>query len=137
MNTNCLFCKIASGVIQSAKIYADEEFFAFLDIKPVNPGHTLLIPKKHSVNLYDMPDETLARIAPIIKKLATAVKNGTGADGINIGMNNDPAAGQEVRHAHIHIIPRFNGDNVSMWKGHPYHADEMEKISEKIKTVLR
>ena len=109
MEKDCLFCKIISGEIPSAKVYEDEYSFAFLDINPINPGHTLLVPKRHFANLYETSDETLKELTPIIKKLAIAVKKAVSADGINIGMNNDPAAGQLVFHAHFHIIPRHGG----------------------------
>lgn len=133
---DCLFCKIIRGEIPSAKVYEDEHSFAFLDIKPINPGHVLLIPKKHSLNLYEMPDETLRELAPTIKKLSIAIKKAVNADGINIGMNNDPAAGQLVFHSHIHIIPRFVGDGHEHWHGAPYQEGEISEVAEKIKKVL-
>ena len=134
---SCIFCKISSGKIPSAKIYEDEEFFAFLDIKPINSGHALLIPKKHSVNLYKITDEVFARMAPVIKKLAVAVKKAVSADGINIGMNNDPAAGQLVFHTHIHIIPRYSEDGFKHWRGkRAYQDGEMAQLAEKIKSEL-
>ena len=71
---DCVFCKIAQGEIPADKIYEDKNFLAFLDIKPNNPGHALIIPKKHYENLYEMPDEVLSAIAPLIKKLAIAIK---------------------------------------------------------------
>ena len=133
MNTDCLFCKIIKGEIPSAKVYEDEHSFAFLNIRPINPGHTLLVPKKHFANLYEMPDEILANLAPVIKKLGIAVKKAVGADGINIGMNNDPAAGQLVFHAHIHIMPRFKNDGHEHWHGTPYKNDaEIKTVAENI-----
>lgn len=130
----CVFCKIAKGEILADKIYEDENFLAFLDIKPNNPGHTLIIPKAHYENLYEIPDEVLSSLAPLIKKLAVAVKNGTNADGINIGMNNESPAGQIVPHAHFHIIPRLINDNLKHWQGKPYASkEEVVKIAEKIK----
>ena len=130
----CVFCKIAQGEIPSDKIYEDNNFFAFLDIKPNNPGHTLIIPKTHYKNIYELPDETLSEIAPLIKKIAIAVKHGVTADGINIIMNNDSAAGQIVHHAHFHIIPRFADDGYRHWLGKPYaNKEESAKIAEKIK----
>ena len=105
----CVFCKIAQKEIPAGagKIYEDEKFIAFLDIKPNNPGHTLIIPKNHYENIYSLPDEIICNIGPIVKKIAVAVKRGVNADGINIIMNNDSAAGQIVHHAHFHIIPPF------------------------------
>jgi len=130
---DCLFCKIVSGDVPASKIYEDENSLAFLDISPVNPGHALLIPKEHYKNIYDTPDELLANIAPKIKKIALAVKEAVNADGINIGMNNDPAAGQIVFHTHIHIIPRFEGDGHNPWSSKKYEEGEMAEIAEKIR----
>lgn len=129
----CIFCKIVKGEIPADKVYEDENFLAFLDIKPNNPGHALIIPKAHYENLYKIPDEVLSAIAPLIKKISIAVKKGTNADGINIGMNNDPAAGQIVPHAHFHIIPRFADDGLKHWQGKPCaNKEEVVKIAEKI-----
>lgn len=133
---DCLFCKIIKKEIPSEKVYEDEYSYAFLDIKPINPGHTLLVPKKHFANLYEMPDEVLANLAPTIKKLAIAIKKAVGADGINIGMNNDSAAGQLVFHAHIHIMPRFKNDGHEHWHGTPYQGGEKEEIATRIKKHL-
>ena len=130
----CVFCKIAKGEIPADKIYEDNNFFAFLDINPNNPGHTLIIPKNHYENIYNLPDEILCDIGPIIKKIASAVKQSVNADGINIIMNNDNAAGQIVPHAHFHIIPRFANDGLRHWTGKPYpNKEEISKIAEKIK----
>lgn len=137
MDKNCLFCKIIAGEIPSEKVYEDEHSFAFLDIKPINPGHALLVPKKHFANLYEMPDEILAGLAPTIKKLGVAIKKAVSADGINIGMNNDSAAGQLVFHAHIHIIPRFKNDGYEHWHGRPYKNNtEIAEVANKIKSNL-
>lgn len=133
---DCVFCKIAKGEIPAGagKIYEDENFIAFLDIKPNNPGHALIIPKTHYKNLYELPDKVLSDIAPLIKKLAVAVKYGVNADGINIIMNNDSAAGQIVHHAHFHIIPRFANDGLRHWQGKPYSSkEESVRTAEKIK----
>ena len=133
----CLFCKIAKGEIPSSKIYEDEKFLAFLNIKPNNTGHTLIIPKDHYKNLYETPNEVLSAIAPLIKKIAVAVKNGVNADGINIIMNNDGAAGQIVPHAHFHVIPRFADDGLRHWPGKSYsNKEEVTKTAEKIKNEL-
>lgn len=133
---NCIFCKITKGEILSEKIYEDNDFFAFLDNKPINLGHTLLIPKIHIKNLYEFPDELISKAAPIIKKLAIAIKNGTSADGINIGMNNDETAGQLVFHAHFHIIPRFKDDGHKHWGGTEHPAEETKNLAQKIIQAL-
>lgn len=134
---NCIFCKIVSGEIPAEKVYEDNETLAFLDLNPVNIGHTLVLPKKHYTNLYDTPDETLAHIAPVIKKLSIAIKKALNADGINIEMNNDGVAGQLLFHTHIHIIPRFEGDGFIHWRGaRGYRDGEMAEVGEKIKKLF-
>lgn len=137
MEKNCLFCKITRDEIPAAKVYEDDCSLAFLDINPINPGHTLLVPKKHSVNLYETSDETLRELAPIIKKLAVAVKKAVSADGINIGMNNDSAAGQLIFHAHIHIIPRHSEDGFKHWRSkRSYREGEIDLVAKKITANL-
>jgi histidine triad (HIT) family protein len=135
---DCLFCKIAAGEIPAEKIYEDSGAIAFLDINPINPGHTLIIPKEHYRNIFEMPDETLSQIAPLVKKISEALKESLDADGINIGMNNEPAAGQEVFHAHIHIMPRYENDGYKMWHGKPYKdKDEIKVVASKIESSLK
>ena len=133
----CVFCKIAKGEIPADKIYEDDNFFAFLDINPVNPGHVLVVPKNHYENIYSAPDEILCDIGSLVKKISIAVKQGVNADGINIIMNNESAAGQIVPHVHFHIIPRFSGDGLRHWIGKPYaNKEEVAKIAEKIRSEI-
>src|SRR3989344_662416 len=120
MTKDCIFCKIVKGEIPSCKIYEDSDTLAFLDIAPVNPGHTLVIPKEHFENLYTLPDETLAGLILTAKKIAQAIKKGIGADGVNIGMNNEKSGGQVIFHAHLHIIPRIEGDGLKLWPQKSY-----------------
>lgn len=133
----CLFCKIISNEIPCTKVYEDDIVLAFLDIHPVNIGHTLVIPKAHHTNLYDTPNETLAHMMTVAKKLSIAVKSALNADGINIEMNNDPVAGQIIFHTHLHIIPRFSGDDFTHWHGaRGYNEGEETEVSHKISTLL-
>ncbi len=132
---SCVFCKIVNGEIPSTKIYEDENVLAFLDIKPVNPGHTLVIPKKHYENIHDMPDEMVARVAVTAKKIADAIIK-TGARGVNIGMNNGVHAGQIVFHAHVHVMPRYGKDSFSLWVGKEYDGNERELAAQKIRANL-
>lgn len=132
MSEDCIFCKIIKGEIPSTKIYEDDEFYAFLDIKPINKGHTLVIPKTHCRNLMDFPKSQETDLMEFLKKVAKAVVKGVGADGFNLGMNNEPAAGQVVFHAHFHIIPRFDNDGLSSWPDKEYEDGEMETVKEKI-----
>lgn len=103
----CLFCKIVMGEIPSDKVYEDSEVIAFLDINPRNPGHTLVVPKKHYETILEMPENEAAELFKTVKKMAVAVKKGMKADGISIGQSNERAAGQVIPHVHFHVIPRF------------------------------
>lgn len=136
MQEECLFCRIVSGGIPSEKVFEDEHTLGFLDINPINPGHTLIIPKPHYENLYELPDEIVAQMAINLKKIAIAVKEALGSDGVNILMNNDKPAGQLIGHAHFHVIPRRKGDGFSQWQGQGYGGGEIQKIGEKIRTSL-
>lgn len=130
---DCLFCKIVAGEIPAKKVYEDNNFLAFLDINPVNLGHTLVVPKQHFVNIFDIPEATASQIGPVIKKLSQAVKDGTQADGVNVIINNETAAGQLIFHAHVHLIPRYLGDGFQHWHGAGGHAKEdFEKIKKAI-----
>ncbi len=134
--TSCIFCKIMKGEIPSTKIYEDEHTFAFLDISPVNPGHTLVIPKKCAKDLLELDDGTIAKLFSSARKVAGAVKKGMKADGLNIGVNNGEAAGQVIFHAHVHIIPRFKNDGLKLWGGRKYEGSEPEKVRAKIVSFL-
>ncbi len=107
MEEECLFCKIAMGEFPSQKVYEDAEHMAFLDINPRNPGHTLVIPRKHYETILEMPDGEASDLFRLVKKMAIAVKKGMSADGISIGQSNERAAGQVIPHVHFHVIPRF------------------------------
>ena len=130
MNNDCLFCKIIAGEIPSQKVYEDEHTFAFLDIHPINRGHTLVIPKAHHANLYEVPKETFAQVMETVRMLAPKIKQAVGSEGINIGINNEAAAGQLVFHLHVHIIPRFTGDGHEHWHGNPYQDGDIKTIGD-------
>lgn len=132
----CIFCKIVAGEIPSYKVYEDENVLAFLDIAPVSPGHTLAIPKKHYQNVEEIPEEELYRVMAAVKKIGQAMKNGLKADGYNVMENNDPAAGQIVPHLHFHLIPRRQGDGLSLWPQGKYGAGEAEEAAKKIKNGI-
>ena len=110
--TDCLFCKIAKGEVPSKKVYEDENAIAFLDINPANRGHCLVVPKKHSENIYDIDDNTLEKVIIIAKNLSKLIKEKLECNGVNLVQNNERHAGQIVNHFHIHIIPRYENDNV-------------------------
>ncbi len=134
---DCIFCKIIKGEIPCSKVFEDEKFFAFLDIGPVNRGHTLVIPKKHYKNLLDMPEDELKGYIETIQKVSKAIIKAVNADGISINMSNEPAAGQVVMHAHFHLIPRFKNDGLKLWPQGRYKEGEAEKIKNKITNSLK
>lgn len=131
--TDCIFCKIVNGDIPSLKVYEDENTIAFLDITPVHLGHTLIIPKTHSKNILDMGQREALAMMKTIKIVAKAVKKAANADGFNIIMNNFKAAGQIIDHAHVHIIPRFEGDGLKHWSPvKKYENSELEEVKNHI-----
>lgn len=134
---DCIFCQIVAGEIPAHKVYEDDDILAFLDITPVNPGHTLVIPKQHYASMLELPDELLCRLAQTVKKIAPAVLAAVNSDGFNLGLNNGPVSGQIVLHFHWHIMPRFNGDGFDLWHGSKYQEGEAEAVMEKIKTALK
>lgn len=134
---DCIFCKILNEEIKTrTPIYADEHSFVFLSNAPVSHGHALVIPQDHFENMLEIPDDYLAQMAPVIKKTAQAVKDATGATGVNVSINNGHSAGQVVLHAHFHVIPRFNGDGFKHWDGKSYSGDQDVEIAEKIKSAI-
>ena len=133
MNSDCIFCKIVSGEIPHWKVYEDDETMAFMNLHPTNKGQVLVIPKDHVENIYGFSEELAARLMLTTKKLSTAVKNALDADGVNLIMNNEEAAGQEIFHAHMHIIPRFNDDGLKHWPAHDYAEGEIEDFGEKVR----
>lgn len=133
----CLFCKIVEGAIPCEKVFENEHVFAFLDIHPINRGHTLVIPKKHATSIYDIAQEDFKHLMSAVRELAPRIGEAVEADGINIGMNNDRAAGQVVFHAHVHIIPRFNDDGFKHWYGTPYKDGEITNVGEALRKAIR
>ena len=132
---NCIFCKIANGEIPSTTLYEDEDFRVILDLGPATRGHALLLPKNHFANLFELDDETAQKAILVAKKMAGKMKDALGADGFNLVQNNGEAAGQTVHHYHVHVVPRKNGDDVTMTFGSfPKPSDEeMTAIKDKIK----
>jgi histidine triad (HIT) family protein len=134
---SCIFCQIVKGAIPSAKLYEDDAVLSFLDINPINPGHALVIPKKHYATILDVDDEDLKKVAAVTKLIAKAVKDALYCDGINILQNNFEAAGQLIHHFHIHVIPRFEGDGLKVWGGKPYKEGAMKEVQEKILAAIK
>lgn len=139
MTENCLFCKIIAGKIPSNKIYENDAVFAFLDVYPASEGHTLVVPKKHFSNFTAMDAESVASLFEVARKITAAVEKATSAEGSNIGINNGEAAGQEIPHVHIHIIPRRKGDGGRGIKSIVWtepSTTNLEELAEKIRRAL-
>lgn len=114
---DCIFCKIANGEIPSATLYEDEDFRVILDVNPASKGHALILPKKHADNLYALPEEAAAKVLVLAKNVAKKMEKALDCDGLNLVQNNGEIAGQTVFHFHMHLIPRYKGDNVKVgWK---------------------
>lgn len=131
---DCIFCKIAAGEIPSATLYEDDDFRVILDLGPASKGHALIIPKKHYSNIYDIEDETAAKAMVLAKKMITKMTEALGCDGYNIVQNNGPCAGQTVFHFHMHLIPRYEGDQVGLgWHMGKLSEEDKAEILEKMK----
>ena len=131
---NCIFCKIANGEIPSATLYEDDDFRIILDLGPASKGHALLLPKEHYENLYMLPDELAAKALPVAKKMITKLTEVLGCDGYNVVQNNGETAGQTVFHFHMHLMPRYKGDQVGLgWKMGELTDEERDDILAKLR----
>lgn len=136
---DCIFCSIVAGEIPSRTVFENDAVLAFLDVDPLAPGHTLVIPKAHYETLGDVPDDVATAVFAAILEVTNAVERAVDADASNVGFNNGQASGQEVPHLHGHVIPRFDGDG-----GNPIHAvagtppdlsdEELDDIAENVLT---
>jgi histidine triad (HIT) family protein len=134
---HCIFCKIVHGHIPAAKVLETFQAVAFLDIHPVNPGHILILPKAHHAHLGELPDDLAAHVASFLPRLCRAVRAATGADGLNVIVNNGRSAGQTIDHVHWHIIPRFQDDAVNWpWPQGEYVGDELGQMQFRIEQEL-
>ena len=129
---DCVFCKIIKGEILSAKVYEDDEVVAFLDIKPVNLGHTLVIPKKHYEKMEGAPDDVLSAVFINAKKIMRVIKEAMLADFVSLSV-----VGIDVPHFHVHLIPRYFSDKMPVfWPRKEYKDGEKEIVAEKIRKSL-
>jgi histidine triad (HIT) family protein len=144
MSVNCPFCSIAAGKASASIVYEDAAIMAFMDLNPTNVGHTLVVPKQHWTNLYEIPEDVLAEVVAVVKRVSAAVKKTVDAEGISVLQLNGRASGQSVMHFHVHIIPRFTGDQISKAIGAmvEHHRtikpdkNELDKIARKIRENL-
>ncbi len=131
---DCIFCKLANGVIPTNSIFEDDDFKVILDMGPATKGHALILPKQHSDNLYELPDETASKIMKLAKKLGTEMVDKLGADGLNLVQNNGEVAGQTVMHFHLHLIPRYENDGQKIgWVPGKPSAEELAATADLLK----
>ncbi len=133
---NCIFCQIIEGKIPADKVFENEYVLAFLDINPVNNGHTLVIPQKHFASLEEVEEKYLCEMMKLAQKIGSSLNEAVGASGFNLGLNNGKDAGQVVGHVHLHIMPRFSGDGLKLWPGKETTSGERAKIAEAIKKSI-
>jgi len=126
---NCIFCKLANGVIPTNSIYEDENFNVILDMSPATKGHALILPKEHYKNLYELPEDTAADVMKLAKKMAVKMTEKLNADGFNLVQNNNEVAGQTVFHFHMHLIPRYENDAQKIgWAPNSPTSEELAEV---------
>ena len=137
VNAECIFCKIVAGEVPCHQVFSNDSVLAFLEIGPVSAGHVLLIPKCHCDSIVDLPTDAAAAIGMVLPRLARAVIDTVGADGLNLLQNNGECAGQVVKHAHFHLIPRTENDGLGYrWRSGEYRAGEAEQLCGQISDIL-
>ena len=131
-----IFDKIIRKEIPADIIYEDELTMAFLDIQPVSMGHTLVIPKKSTRNIFDIDPETLAAVMETVRKIAPVVRDAVGAKGVHINSNHEAEAGQVVFHLHFHIIPRHDRSEFTFWEKIDVTPEQQSEVAQKIRSRL-
>lgn len=137
IDESCIFCKIVAGQLPCFKLFEDEATIAFMDINPVNPGHALAVAKGHWPTIDVIPPEVLAAVARTAQRIAKAAMATLEPNGVNLLQSNGVGAGQSVPHLHVHILPRFQGDQVKLnWTYKPGDKAEIEAICGRLKAAL-
>jgi histidine triad (HIT) family protein len=137
---DCIFCKIVKGEIPSFKVYEDEKVFAFGDINPISPGHSLIIPKRHAQDLWEISGDDLTAVHLASKKIIKAIQDALQPSGVACVQLNGPGANQVVLHYHLHLVPRLAGDPelpVATWELKEGDMDEVREIAGKIAAAIR
>lgn len=137
---DCIFCKIIAGDIPSAKVYEDEHVYAFLDISQVTKGHTLVIPKIHTTDIFETPEDVASEVFGRVPKIANAIKKLYNPQGVNLLNNNGIFAGQSVFHLHIHIIPRYDENDGfnAKWvtQDEQFHLEALQEMANDINNAI-
>ncbi|MGC9397037.1 MAG: HIT family protein [Anaerolineae bacterium] len=135
--STCVFCKIAKGEAKSWKVYEDESVYAFLDVNPLNEYHTLVIPKNHYENIFDVPEDELLKVIAVVKKLVDLYRDRLGIDNVQIINSSGAEAQQDVFHLHFHIVPRKAGDGQNVVRRtHPEWRARFDAMLERIKLPI-
>lgn len=134
---DCIFCKILNNEIPSFTVYEDEDFKAILDIAPATKGHVLIIPKEHSENIFELSNDKAEKLFLVAKKITTALKNILNVSNFNLIQNNGRIAGQTVNHFHLHIIPRYSLDEISLWVPHENDPSVTENFANEVKNAIK
>ncbi len=135
---DCIFCKIVKKEAPASVLYEDDQTLVFLDIRPLNEGHTLIIPKEHYQTVYEMSEGLVCHVYAVVQRVVVAVKAAMQADGITVIQQNGKAAGQEVFHMHVHVVPRFEGQKLPHFRDIPNASrGDLERIADKIRDVLK
>jgi len=134
----CEFCKLVRRESPASLVYEDETVMAFLDIRPINEGHTLVIPKKHYETIYEVPEEEIAHLYRIAQRIAIAIRKGVKPGGISITQHNERGAGQDVFHVHVHVIPRYEGQRLPRFEEIPEASRErLDEVAERLKQHIQ
>jgi len=139
--SGCIFCQIVRGEAPASRLYEDDATLAFMDIRPMTPGHALVIPKRHGAFIEDLPEGTVGPILETARKVAAAIRrSGLRCEAVSLYLANGKEAGQEVFHVHIHVIPRFRGDGFGLRVGPDYGRiaarEELDAIAAKLRTAI-
>jgi len=132
----CIFCRIVAGEAVSQRVYEDDDVLAFMDIRPVAEGHTLIIPKAHYENLFEATEDAMAAVARTSVRIANAIKTVVEPDGVFVAQTNGVAAGQTVFHYHLHLIPRWHGGTPRLHGRIEVTAGELEALAGRLREVL-
>lgn len=132
---NCVFCQISSGQAPASFVYEDEDVFGIMSLDQPNPYKVLVIPRAHIETIYDLSEDQAARIFQAAVKIARAVREASGCEGLNVVQSNGRAGQQDVFHLHVHLVPRFHGDDILMsWRNKRAERDELDRMAEEIRS---
>lgn len=135
--SECVFCEIVAGRAPAFRVLEDERTVAFLDIAPAAPGHTLIVPREHARDLWELPEDACADVARMVHRVAALLRVALAPDGLSVTHATGEAAGQDVFHFHAHVVPRWQGDDVRlMWNTQPARREQLQEILARVTAAL-